>query len=295
MTARTDGIAIQNGCAAHHRTVAGVYINTIASLACAKASIVIFYRRIFRGKIFSIVSIILLILIALWGFGFFFGQLFDCFPIAANWDVFGKYPYAKCINPLPMYYSLAVTDMVIDLLILVFPQPLVWKLHMPMRKKIAVSLAFLLGAFTIGISAARVGFFVQVGKLEGTDPDRTFFIAPTIYWTQLECAIAVICGCLPTLPIIFSEISLERALRSWASKISLRSARIKSKDSRFQDDTMPQWQDAPSANAGSASSILGNKTYTCDAMPLTSIEITDQPVPSGNGIVVHKAVLQKST
>lgn len=44
---------------------------------------------------------------------------------------------------------------------------------MPLRRKIAVSLVFLLGAFTIGISAARIGFFVQVGKLEGTDPDIT--------------------------------------------------------------------------------------------------------------------------
>lgn len=42
---------------------------------------------------------------------------------------------------------------------------------MPMRRKIAVSLVFLLGAFTIGISAARIGFFVQVGRLEGSDPD----------------------------------------------------------------------------------------------------------------------------
>lgn len=47
------------------------------------------------------------------------------------------------------------------------------KLHLPMRRKIAVSLVFLLGAFTIGISLARIAFFVQVGKVEYTDPDRT--------------------------------------------------------------------------------------------------------------------------
>ncbi|ROW15361.1 hypothetical protein VPNG_02377 [Cytospora leucostoma] len=270
---------------------------SIASLACAKASIVCFYRRIFRGKRFSTVSLILLILIALWGIAFFFGQLFDCSPIKANWDVFGETTSSyKCINPLPMYYSVAVLDTFIDLLILAVPQPLVWKLQMPMRRKIAVSLVFLLGAFTIGISAARIGFFVQVGRSEDVDPDIPFFIAPTIYWTQLECAIAVICGCLPTLPVLFSEVSPERVLRSWVSKFSLRSAPTRSKDSRSQDDTMPQWQSTPSVRAGSASSILGNKTYTWDAVPLTSIEMTrDQPLPSGNAILVHKAVLQKST
>lgn len=99
---------------------------SIASLACAKASIVCFYRRIFRGKRFSTISLILLILIALWGIAFFFGQLFDCSPIAANWDVFGKLTDSKCINPLPMYYSVAILDMFIDLLILAVPQPLVW-------------------------------------------------------------------------------------------------------------------------------------------------------------------------
>lgn len=100
---------------------------SIASLACAKASIVLFYRRIFRGKRFSIISIVLLVLITIWGISFFFAQLFDCIPIAGNWDrVLGRYSDAKCINPIPMFYSLAATDVIVDLLILGVPQPLVW-------------------------------------------------------------------------------------------------------------------------------------------------------------------------
>lgn len=128
-------------------------------------------------------------------------------------------------------------------------------------------------------------------------PPPAVFIAPTIYWTQLECAIAVICGCLPTLPVLFSGVSSERVLRSWASKLSLRSAHnMRSKDSRSQDDATPQWRDTPSPRAGSASSVIGNKTYTWNAVPLASVEVArDQPLPRGNAILVHKAVLQKST
>ncbi|ROW09045.1 hypothetical protein VMCG_02773 [Cytospora schulzeri] len=207
---------------------------SIVSLACAKASIVISYRRIFRGKRFSTVSMILLILIAIWGIAFFFGQLFDCSPIAANWDVFGKYPHANCINPLPMYYGLAASDVVMNLFILAVPQPLVWKLHMPTWRKIDVSIIFLFGAFAIGISAARIGFFMQVGNLEGTNEHRSSFIPATIYWTHLECVIAIICGCLPTLPIIFGEVSPGRVLGRWAGKLFPRSAHAKSKGSRYQ-------------------------------------------------------------
>lgn len=44
---------------------------------------------------------------------------------------------------------------------------------MPIRKKAAVSAIFLLGAFIVGVSAARIFIFVDVGREEGTDLDKS--------------------------------------------------------------------------------------------------------------------------
>lgn len=45
--------------------------------------------------------------------------------------------------------------------------------------------------------------------------------APTDYWSMLEAQFAVICACLPTLRVLFTDISLEGFVKIFASKISL--------------------------------------------------------------------------
>ncbi|KAI9163943.1 hypothetical protein HJFPF1_05577 [Paramyrothecium foliicola] len=44
--------------------------------------------------------------------------------------------------------------------------------------------------------------------------------APTIYWSQLEAAIAVVCACLPTMGVLFSRASIESAVRSFTSRVA---------------------------------------------------------------------------
>lgn len=44
---------------------------------------------------------------------------------------------------------------------------------MPIRKKAAVSAIFLLGAFIVGVSAARIFIFVDVGREEGSNLDKS--------------------------------------------------------------------------------------------------------------------------
>ena len=44
-------------------------------------------------------------------------------------------------------------------------------------------------------------------------------IAPTLYWTQLEAALAVVSACLPTMRPLFHGFSPESALGSFRTKI----------------------------------------------------------------------------
>lgn len=107
-----------------------------------------FYRRVFRGKTFALVSIGLIICICVWGVAFFFATLFECMPIAQIWtSLYGTPEHEHyCYNYLPMFQGTAITNMAIDVLILTVPMPMVWRLQMPTRQKLAVSSFFLLGA-----------------------------------------------------------------------------------------------------------------------------------------------------
>lgn len=116
---------------------------TPLALGFTKFSVVCFYRRIFRGKIFSILTIALLVAIAAWGIAFFFAGLFICVPVEAFWTQPPGSP--GCFNPIPLFYTGAISDTVMDIIILVIPLPLIWQLHLSTRKKIALSGIFLLG------------------------------------------------------------------------------------------------------------------------------------------------------
>jgi hypothetical protein len=95
----------------------------IFAFGFTKLSILFFYRRIFRGLAFDIVSWTLIAVSVGWTISFFFATVFDCGTnIERNWgnvlDV-----QTKCINNFKLYLDLAITDVVVDVLILLTPIP----------------------------------------------------------------------------------------------------------------------------------------------------------------------------
>lgn len=119
-----------------------------------KSSIVCFYRRIFRGTIFNIVTIALLVVIVCWGISIFLATLLQCAPIRMVWQSLSGSPErnAQCINVIPLFYAMAISNLILDILILAIPIPMVWKLQMPRSRKVAVSGIFLLGALLVSSS-----------------------------------------------------------------------------------------------------------------------------------------------
>ncbi|KAK4041921.1 hypothetical protein C8A01DRAFT_34028 [Parachaetomium inaequale] len=267
---------------------------SVLSLVFTKLSIVVFYRRIFRGKVFSIISSILLGVVAAWGVAFFFATLFECMPIPMVWKtLFGTPDHqAVCYNYLPMFWATAISNMIIDVVILALPMPFVWRLNMPRRQRAAVSAIFLLGAFVVGISIARIHFFFLSSDSYANAMDITVNIAPTLYWTVIEAAIAVVSACLPTLRPLFAGISLE-ALQDFASKFSIRSG---NKSSASLASNNPRtaaadskWQlSFPNHSAASSARIMNR----VEAVRLPSSEDAPLELRDQSGILVSKAIHQ---
>lgn len=121
-------------------------LSQIFAIGPTKISVLLFYRRIFRGKVFNIMTWTLIVLVCVWMVAFLFANMFECIPITeafVNAPGLGGNP--NCIDAVPMYLSQVYSDAVLDVLILVLPLPLVWNLHLPSKQKWAVSGIFLLG------------------------------------------------------------------------------------------------------------------------------------------------------
>lgn len=118
----------------------------VVPISLAKCSLLFFYRRIFRGTTFSYITWATIGLATTWGVSFFFALLFQCNPISAYIRYGQKAPGLRCINPYQLYYSLSISDVLIDIIILIIPIPFVWRLHMKPSQKAAVSGIFALGS-----------------------------------------------------------------------------------------------------------------------------------------------------
>ena len=97
----------------------------ILALATIKLSILFFYRRIFRGQAFNIASWMLIGIVIAWAITFFIAILAACgTSIAANFQTLGALK-GECVDTFKVLIALAVSDVVVDLGILVMPIPMV--------------------------------------------------------------------------------------------------------------------------------------------------------------------------
>lgn len=80
----------------------------------------------------------------LWWTSGWFIIFLECRPLSTNWGV-----PTQCRPAFASSISAAVVNAVSDVGILFLPQPLIWQLHLPVAKKYALSVVFLLGGLYV--------------------------------------------------------------------------------------------------------------------------------------------------
>lgn len=85
----------------------------------------------------------LLVLSILYGLVVFLEVFLICRPMAVDWnaDIDGT-----CGNQIVSYLVLEVLGLLLDFTTLAVPTPCIWRLHMPLAKKITLSIFFSIGA-----------------------------------------------------------------------------------------------------------------------------------------------------
>lgn len=113
-----------------------------------KVSILLLYRRIFIITSVRRTALILGAVSVAWGIATILGQILLCRPISAAWDselLFTE----KCIDVQAYLRAVAISNVLIDLMILCLPIHRVIKLQFPARKKIVVCGIFMLGGLSV--------------------------------------------------------------------------------------------------------------------------------------------------
>lgn len=117
-------------------------------MAFIKLSILKMYGEIFISRRFYISLWVVAAFMLSWAIAFSFTAIFQCMPIAYNWDttIAGGY----CINYGAVALIAAALNIVTDFTLLLMPIPLVWRLQTSKQRKWQIILTFAMGSRYVG-------------------------------------------------------------------------------------------------------------------------------------------------
>ncbi|KAI8964165.1 hypothetical protein F5Y11DRAFT_316800 [Daldinia sp. FL1419] len=139
----------------------------------------------------------------------------SCVPLQRIWDITVD---GKCNIPMPLQVMAAALNLVIDISILVLPQPVIWKLHMPKTKRLGVSVVF-----AIGILATVAACFRLANTTRRDTDDFTFISSELILWALVEMTCSFLVFCVPVIPGMWNGSVAQHptTMRAWYNRFTL--------------------------------------------------------------------------
>ncbi|TRX87975.1 hypothetical protein FHL15_011116 [Xylaria flabelliformis] len=207
-------------------------ILTVLALGTLKSGVVMFYRRIFVGDRFRKISLAVILFIALWTVAFFFATVLEGNGQNLNliWKSLVTF-IGQCQKYKTIQLAHCASDVTTDLIVLLLPLPSIWRLNMSVRRKVLLSLIFLIGFVSVAAGTARL-IIVAEDIVETSPGARDVLGTETnvLVWAYVEVGVGIVAACLPTLGPIFDNHSIDSVVASVRSRVSL--ASLGSKGSR---------------------------------------------------------------
>ncbi|KUJ17703.1 uncharacterized protein LY89DRAFT_781852 [Mollisia scopiformis] len=169
------------------------------SISFSRLSALAFYSRVFtlpgaNSKLWTWSFWIVTSLCIAWPLAMIPMNLFNCSPVRRLWQ---PWLPGHCMTQFEIYMISGATSVFVDLCVLILPLPKIYLLHMDLRKRFMVGLAFLAGYSVIFMSVGRMIQTAQVGSALDMDPIYT--IIPMAYWIEAECGLSILAICLPAI------------------------------------------------------------------------------------------------
>lgn len=188
-------------------------------IALVKCAIMLEWTRIFApegtntylswswyatGAAISLLSIIIFIM-----------DLVNCTPFSGNWDVLipGRY----CRFSIPAFgLASSTVNLTLELIPLILVQRVIWGLHMSWKKKLGVSVIFLIGI--TGCAASTVRLYYATQFYVSDDTSYFFSIMALCSLCETTCANLILCvPCAPKAVKGFKQTKSFATLRSYTT------------------------------------------------------------------------------
>ncbi|PMB68089.1 hypothetical protein BM221_006266 [Beauveria bassiana] len=143
----------------------------ILSMMFVKLSIGVFLLRLSARKVYTIIIKISLVVVTLYTLGVFFWDVFQCMPVAKQWDY--RITEGHCASGQDIInaaYAISVLTVVSDWLYALLPIPMLWNVKMTKQAKVTVVLI--------------------LGLVSATD---------ALLWSMVEPGVAIIASSLATI------------------------------------------------------------------------------------------------
>ncbi|KAK1579306.1 uncharacterized protein LY79DRAFT_564522 [Colletotrichum navitas] len=137
---------------------------------------------------------------------------FKCIPFDHQWQIYPS-PGNRCMPAISSIQTIFVMTMntITDFYLMAIPLPMVWKSHLPWRKKLALTLMFSGGFLEMAFGILRCVSILTVGD---TDP------AQSGYWSVRESFVSVVLTNMPMVYPLFKKF-IDKSIASTNKKSTL--------------------------------------------------------------------------
>lgn len=184
-----------------------------------RAAIVVLYIQIFPIQSSLIASYAALVVNAVFGASAVIADCLICRPITYRWAptmVGGSCGDQKFLD---MY--IAIFNLLLDVMVVILPMPILWRLQMARSKKMALSFILGIGIMICAITMYRVQITSTIGDPTNLHAQDTYCRIALL--TSLEALLGVISACLPMFKPLLHKLQgsqFERGANSIKSSIS---------------------------------------------------------------------------
>ncbi|CAH0054246.1 unnamed protein product [Clonostachys solani] len=131
----------------------------------------------------------------------------QCKPHRAIWDIRVQ---GDCYAISKIQISSGIIFLISDIIILLLPQHIIWKLKLKTSKKIGVSIVFGLGLLACVCAAVRLS---DTMKLVNNTDDAVYYIGIVGFWAFAEMTCGFFICCLPCIPKILHDTGVLRSIK----------------------------------------------------------------------------------
>ena len=114
----------------------------VSTLPIVKIAVLLFYHRIFPQQRFQYALYGMGTFLTLFLFSNWLAVALQCLPIHSFWQP--EVPH-HCFDQVTYYIAQGSLNFVSDVFVVVMPIPILWNLHLPTRRRVALVIVFLLG------------------------------------------------------------------------------------------------------------------------------------------------------